>query len=205
MLILNLKTAKVLGITVPLPLIPTTLAACRIARALVGLARKPPQALGEISNTWHRSGRTSARLPRGDQMTLTGGSSAMAPSSLSRRRRRPPRCAVGARSLNSNRCHVDNRRVRPAKWHVYGRHVYKLLLEVPAQRQHVRVARSTLKAFNQEQSLTAVHSWPLLDLGRRLQRLRFPCRSRAVVVAERTPGTAAVPTAPDCCPASKLL
>ena len=64
----------------------------------------------------------------------------MAPSSLSRRRRRPPRCAVGARSLNSNRCHVDNRRVLPAKWHVYGRHVYKLLLEVPAQRQHVRVA-----------------------------------------------------------------
>jgi hypothetical protein len=90
----------------------------------------------------------------------------MAPSSLSRRRRRPPRCAVGARSLNSNRCHVDNRRVRPAKWYVYGRHVYKLLLEVPAQRQHVRVARPTLKAFNQEQGLTAVHSWPLLDLGR---------------------------------------
>jgi hypothetical protein len=58
------------------------------------------------------------------------------------------------------------------------RHVYKLLLEVPAPRQHVRVARSTLKAFNQEQSLTAVHGWPLLDLGR---------------------GTAAVPTAPDCC------
>src|SRR5262249_54394913 len=47
--------------------------------------------------------------------------------------------SVGARSLNSNRCHVDNRRVRPAKWHV--RHVYKLLLEVPAQRHHVRVAR----------------------------------------------------------------
>src|SRR5262245_3448660 len=63
--------------------------------------------------------------------------------------------SVGARSLNSNRCHVDNRRVRPAKWHV--RHVYKLLLEVPAQRHHVRVARSTLEPFDQAQSFAAIH------------------------------------------------
>ena len=54
--------------------------------------------------------------------------------------------------------------------------VNALVFEVLAQRQHVRVVRPTLEAFNQEQSLTAVHSWPLLDLGRRLERLRFPCR-----------------------------
>src|SRR6476620_9634225 len=41
--------------------------------------RAPPK---KISNTWHFSSRTWARLPRGDQAILTGRSSAMAPRSI---------------------------------------------------------------------------------------------------------------------------
>ena len=127
--------------------------------------RAPPK---KTSNTGHASSRTWARLPRGDQAILTGRSSAMAPSSLSRRRRRPPRSAVGAYC----RRYICRRYItRSPECHS----VNALVFEVLAQRQHVRVARPTLEALNQKQSLTAVHNWPLLAWSR-LQRLRFPCR-----------------------------
>jgi hypothetical protein len=88
---------------------------------------------------------------------LTGRSSAMAPSS--RRRRRPPRSAVGAycRRYICRRCII-----RSPECHS----VNALVFEVLAQRQHVRVARPTLEAFNQEQSLAAVHHCCLLNTGK---------------------------------------
>jgi hypothetical protein len=83
-------------------------------------------------------------------------------ASLSRRRRRPPRSAVGAYCrryicrryiIRSPECHSVN----------------VLVFEV----------RPTLEAFNQEQSLAAVHHCSLSGLqliGLVLERLRFPCR-----------------------------
>jgi hypothetical protein len=91
-----------------------------------------PQATSRRRQAW-------ARLPRGDQAILTGRSSAMAPSPLSRRRRRPPRSAVGA---YCRRYICRGYIIRSPECHS----VIALVFEVLAQRQHVRVARPTLEA-----------------------------------------------------------
>jgi hypothetical protein len=59
-------------------------------------------------------------------------------------------------------------------------------VDIFAQRQHVWIARPTLKAIDQEQSLATVQH--VLQVLRRLDRLRFPCRiihSIGVVVPHR--------------------
>jgi hypothetical protein len=74
----------------------------------------------------------------------------MAPSSLSRRRRRPPRSAVGAYC----RRYICRRYIiRAPEWSS----VNALAFNVLTQRQHLKVARPALDALGQSQSLTALH------------------------------------------------
>jgi hypothetical protein len=101
------------------------------------------------SHTW-------AGLPRGDQATLTSASvsAPMAPSFFPRRLCRPTCCAHGARGgwNHSRRCPRDIRPPEPLHCPVD-----TCPVDIFAQRQHVWIARPTLKAIDQEQSLAAVH------------------------------------------------
>jgi hypothetical protein len=101
------------------------------------------------SHTW-------AGLPRGDQATLTSASvsAPMAPSFFPRRLCRPTCRAHRARG-GWNHSRLCPRDIRPPKPWVCPVDISPM--DILAQRQDFWVARPTLKALNQKQSLAAVH------------------------------------------------
>jgi hypothetical protein len=114
--------------------------------------------------------------PRGDQATLTSASvsAPMAPSFLPRRLCGPTCRAHRARGgwKHSRRCPRDTRPPEPLHCPVDIRPV-----DIFAQRQHVWIARPTLKAIDQEQSLATVHhaiagSGGSIASGSSIRRLR---------------------------------
>jgi hypothetical protein len=102
-----------------------------------------------------RNSATWAGLPRGDQATLTSASvsAPMAPSFFPRRLCRPTCRAHRARGgwNHSRRCPVT----RPPECRDCPVDICPV--DIFAQRQHVWIARPTLKAIDQEQSLATVH------------------------------------------------